>query len=90
MIKLYNDYKLNFNLNVYEICKILEILNEQIYYAKSCFQISEKLYRQLREKYSDLNNKWYVFARNSLEDNMVSILIKIYNDEKKNNHYIIY
>ena len=35
----------------------------------------------MSNKYKHLENKWYIYALNSLDDNMIFILIKLYNDQ---------
>ena len=62
--------------------KLLNTLYEQTNYALSCYYIGARLYEKLSRKYSTLENKWYIFALNSIDDNMILLLIKLYNDEK--------
>ena len=77
-LKLKNQYSLPM------IKDSLELLHNQVDYANSCLLISDKLYNYLHTKYVDnykcLNGKWYIYCLNSLEDNCVLLLCKIFNN----------
>ena len=68
----------NFSLD--ELAELIKTLYEQTNYACNCYYIGSRLYTNL-SKYDELNDKWYIFALNSLDDNMILILIKLYNDQ---------
>ena len=63
--------------------RYLTTLYDQVNYACNCYYISDRLYVNLTNKYSHLENKWYLYALNSLEDNVILLLIKLYNDQGK-------
>ena len=60
--------------------EVLSTLFKQADFGCNCHYIGDRLDYNLSNKYKHLENKWYVYALNSLDDNMILILIKLYND----------
>lgn len=68
-------------LEISDFKEILKTLFEQVNFACNCYHIGDRLDANLSNRYEHLENKWYIFALNSLDDNMIFILIKLYNDQ---------
>ena len=61
--------------------EVLNTLFKQADFGCNCHYIGDRLDLNLSNKYKHLENKWYIYALNSLDDNMIFILIKLYNDQ---------
>lgn len=61
--------------------EVLNTLFKQANFGCNCHYIGDRLNLNLSNKYKHLENKWYIYALNSLDDNMIFILIKLYNDQ---------
>lgn len=61
--------------------EVFNTLFKQADFGFNCHYIGDRLDLNLSHKYKHLENKWYIYALNSLDDNMIFILIKLYNDQ---------
>ncbi len=68
--------------------EVLNTLFQQADFGLNCHYIGDRLEANLSNKYNYLENKWYVYALRSLDDNMILILIKLYNDT--NNEFSLF
>ena len=78
------------NISIEKTQSLFEIIYGQINDAFYCYYIGSRLFDDLNpiSEKVDLNKKWYIFALNSLDNNMNLILDKLY-DEADNSHSLI-
>ena len=67
----------NISLEGYK--ELLKVLFQQTDFALNCHYIGDRIYTKSSQKYKHLENKWYIYALNSLDDEMIYIMIKIKN-----------
>ncbi len=71
------------NLSLEGYKELLKVLFQQTDFALNCHYIGDRIYTKLSQKYKHLENKWYIYALNSLDDEMIYIIIKLYNGQKE-------
>lgn len=57
-------------LEISDFKEILKTLFEQVNFACNCYHIGDRLDANLSNRYEHLENKWYIFALNSLDDGL--------------------